>query len=88
MSRLVCLNLLLLFLVGGCDASPRSKVQVFKNAQKNAITPHGKIDLDAVQETPDGQITYKTTDGSRWKVSVDFTADGEPRFGQPTRQVE
>jgi hypothetical protein len=85
MSRFGPVSILLLALLGGCGG-PTSKVEDFKKAQENTVTPHGKIDLGSVKEAPDGDILYKTTDGSGWKVSMDYTADGQPRFGEPVKQ--
>ncbi|HVX14165.1 MAG TPA: hypothetical protein VHC22_23465 [Pirellulales bacterium] len=85
MSRIARMSVLLLVLVCGCGGSP-SKVAVFVKAQQNAVTPHGKIDLNSVREAPDGDIMYRTTDGSCWKVSMEIAADGQPRFGEPAEE--
>lgn len=88
MKRKRLAGVLALAMLCGCDAGTPSKTAAFKNAQRNAMTPHGKIDLESVRETSDGQISYTTTDGSRWTVSMDYAADGKPRFDQPVRQSD
>lgn len=69
----------------GCDASPPSKAEVFKSQHQSTMTPHGPIDMDSVEEAPDGNIHYKTSDGKAWTVSAREEGDGSLRFEAPIR---
>lgn len=91
MSRMTLIAVLALALLSGCDAAlptPPSRSEIFLKAQQDTITPHGKIEPTTVREASDGDIIYKTSDGAEWKVSMETSADGQPRFGEPLRQTE
>jgi hypothetical protein len=89
-------GLLLAVLLGVCagaqcnrkpDAPPiptkaQSKVEFFTQTQKNTNTPHGKIDMNSVQETADG-VEYRTADGRHWKVVLERTPTGWRVRGDP-----
>jgi hypothetical protein len=71
----------------GCGSRPLTKAERFKQDQAATITTHGRIDLGSVQETRDGRISYRTTNGSLWEVDVSQNADGTPRYGEPVGEA-
>jgi hypothetical protein len=69
--------------IAGCGSRPLTKADRFKQDQAATITTHGRIDLESVQETRDGRISYRTANGSLWQVEISQNADGTPRYGEP-----
>ena len=47
------------------------------------MTPHGKIKMDTIQDTPDAKIQYQTEDGRTWRVTATKKADGTYQYGTP-----
>jgi hypothetical protein len=76
--------LILLASLVGCNKQEPSKAEAFKADQSATLTPHGKINLDSVQETDRG-VSYETTDKTKWDVSMEKAADGQYRYGTPDR---
>jgi hypothetical protein len=72
-------------ILSGCDVSPPTKIDAFRNQQKSTVTPHGPIDMQSVQETSDGNIQYKTSDGTNWSVTARDEGAGVYRFESPRR---
>ena len=66
----------------GCGSSP-TLVEQFKLDQEGVVTSHGRIDYSSVEEMPDGQIKYRTTDGQIWRVSRTVSSNGSRNYGIP-----
>jgi len=81
------LAVVLVAIASGCGSNspPPTRPERFKRAHAATVTPFGRIDLDSVEEISEAEIGYRTSDGSKWKVNMDESADGLPRFGQPIR---
>jgi hypothetical protein len=62
----------------GCGSD---KAGAFKAEQAHTVTPHGRIDQDSVEETAEGRIRYRTSDGMQWSVEMERAADGKYRYG-------
>ena len=89
----IALVLLLVGVLAGahCNRSARSpksptpttsKVEAFRQQQSATMTPHGTIDMDSLKETPDG-VEYRTSDGRRWRVAMEQSANGWRPRGEP-----
>jgi hypothetical protein len=85
MPRFSALPVFLVFLTvlgSGCGSSPTPAEQ-FKLDQEGVVTSHGRIDDASVEEMPNGQIKFRTTDGQSWQVSRTVRSDGSRDYGTP-----
>lgn len=68
----------------GTPQAPADRVEYFTATQAATETPHGKIELDTVEQTPVG-VRYRTTDGSTHEVDMTPQPDGSFRLSNHRR---
>jgi hypothetical protein len=76
---------LLLSLYGtviGCGSS-EDPVKYFQENQKGTTTPHGRVLIETVKATGNGEIQYETEDGKLWSVRATPNGQGGYSYGSP-----